>query len=345
MIPESLKQQIDRWLDGDLPVENELELQQAFESIPEALEFLGDRALLHEMLAKSVAIDNTIRGAKLGTTTIADSFKPTSGYFTRWLTHPWAWLSSAIVVCVILISMIFLPSSVASPTELVQKTLAGYRPAIDRCYTVKVEAGGGPRRKGISRRSVPSDSTLWIRGESFIQSYHGAGAQLVWGRNAQGAVWFTIAGRSAALFAANEIPEVLQEVCDLRILQLPTLLESLLHDYDLEYVSRGHGSDTILAHPRPAADNAKYGTVEIDIEPQSLLVRRVTLERLNNKRVVAVVSFSLEEMRQREDSLYELHAHLQADAQVFDRGARLGKRSDLLREFLQKLRASRTSEP
>ena len=51
---------------------------------------------------------------------------------------------------------------------------------------------------------------------------------------------------------------------------------------------------------------------------------------------------ALEEIEPRELSLYELESHLQPGAEVFDRGARRGKRSELLREFLQKLRTPPT---
>jgi hypothetical protein len=234
--------------------------------------------------------------------------------------------------------MLLLPNVVASPAELVQKTLAEYRTAIDRCYAIKVETEGRPLRKRLPGRAVPADSKLWVRGNSFVQFFDSSGDQLVWGRDAQGAVWFTLSGKSAAIFEANEIPEVLQDVCDLRTLDVTTLLESLLRDYDLKYTDREDSNRTILASPRSDVSNSKYGTVEIEIDTRSGLIRRVSLERLRAKRVLAVISFSLEEIQNREDSFYEVRTHLQPNAGVLERGTGFGRRSDLLREFLQKLR-------
>jgi hypothetical protein len=290
------------------------------------------------MLSKSAVFDFLPLNAVLDYSEVDHSSKKPLLRPYRLLAQPWIWASSATVACLLLISMLLLPNVVASPTELVQKTLAEYRTAIDRCYAVKVETEGRALRKRLPGRAVPVDSKLWVRGYSFVQFFDSSGDQLVWGRDAQGAVWFTLSGKSAAIFEANEIPDVLQDVCDLRTLDVTTLLESLLRDYDLKYTDREDSNHTILASPRPEVSNSKYGTVEIEIDTRSGLIRRVSLERLRAKRVLAVISFSLEEIQNREDSFYEVRTHLQPNADVLERGTGFGRRSDLLREFLQKLR-------
>ena len=338
MIPDTLRQQIDQWLDGDLPEGEQARLKESLEQTPEALEFLSDRALLHTMLSKSAVFDFLPLNAALDYSEVDHSSKQPLVQPYRLLAQPWIWASSATAACLLLISMLLLPNVVASPTELVQKTLAEYRTAIDRCYAIKVETEGRPLRKRLPGRAVPADSKLWVRGNSFVQFFDSSGDQLVWGRDAQGAVWFTLSGKSAAIFEANEIPDVLQDVCDLRTLDVTTLLESLLQDYDLKYTDREDSNHTILASPRPEVSNSKYGTVEIEIDTRSGLIRHVSLERLRAKRVLAVISFSLEETQNREDSLYDVRTHLQRNAEVLERVSGFGKRSDLLRQFLQKLR-------
>jgi hypothetical protein len=302
MIPDMLRQQIDQWLDGELPEGEQSRLKEAIEQTPEALEFLSDRALLHTMLAKSAAFDSLTLHAALNTSEVDHSSNKPLLQPYRLLSQPWIWASSATVACLLLISMLLLPNVVASPAELVQKTLAEYRMAIDRCYAVKVETDGRPLRKRSPGRAIPADSTLWVRGNSFVQFFDSSGDPLVFGRDAEGKVWFTLSGKSAAIFEANEIPDVLQDVCDLRTLDVTTLLESLLQDYELKFTGREDSNHTILASPRSEVSNSKYGTVEIEIDSRSGLIRRVSLERLRAKRVLAVISFSLEEIQSREDS-------------------------------------------
>lgn len=343
MNPETLLQQIDRWLDDDLSDEEHDRLKESLEQVPEAMAFLSNRALLHAMLSKSIAVGSlpclvTPERGVTGPLPLNSMLQP-----TRWFAQTWVWASSAMVVCLLSISILFLPNVVASPVDLVQRTLLEYRSAIDRCYTVKVEADGRLGRNRLKGRLGQSDSKLWVRGNSFVQIFDSPGDDLTWGRDRQGSVWFTISGKSAAIFGNGEIPETLEELCDLRTLDVATLLESLLRDYDLQFTDRADRLHTILANPRPGFENPKYGAIEIEIDPQSRLVHRVTMERLKDQSPVATVSFSLEEIQQRDESFYNLRSHLQDGADVLEPGTRFGKRSELLRDFLLKLRQSNVS--
>jgi hypothetical protein len=244
----------------------------------------------------------------------------------------------------LLISLFFLPTVFANPAGLVRKTLAEYRSTIDRCYIVKVEGEGRLRRSRLKGRIVPTDSKLWVRGKSFVQIFDSSDNTLIWGRDEQGSVWFTIAGKSAAVFEADRVPDALQELCDLRTLDMATLLESLLRDYQLEYAERIDGIHTIIANPLAKVSHTKYGTVEIEIDAPSRLVRRVTLDRLKEDRVVAVISFSLDDIQLREATFYDVQTHLAGNADLLGEGSRLGDRLELLKEFLQKLRSPQSAK-
>ncbi|MFM7039245.1 MAG: hypothetical protein ACKO2L_16160 [Planctomycetaceae bacterium] len=333
MIPESLRQQIDQWFDGELSEADEFLLRASLERFPESLDYFCDRGLLHQMLAESSA---ACAPPELSTESRSRAMRLLSP--SRWSRRALLTAASAVAACVLLCCLLFLPAAAASPAELVRRTLAEFQSAADRCYAVAVESEGPLRRTGFRRRVRLQDSSLWVRGNSFVQSFEAEDGQLVWGRNAEGAVWFSVAGESAAIFDADEIPEVLMDACELRTLQLPALLETLLLDYELQYSSQQPDTSRIVARPRSVTVSSKYGNVEIEIDPRSLLVRQVTLERLRDQRLVAVVSFSLTEVRSRKESLYELSGNLQPTATVLDRNTKVGGRSELLRRFLQKLR-------
>ena len=55
MMPEQVRQQIDRWFDGELTEAEQDQLRQTLETLPEALEYFSDRGLLHQMLAETSA--------------------------------------------------------------------------------------------------------------------------------------------------------------------------------------------------------------------------------------------------------------------------------------------------
>lgn len=343
MIPESLRQQIDRWFDGELPEAEQLPLQESLRQLPEALDYFCDTALLHQLLAENADLGNAIHNSPAAAElrpAEADPHLPPRQPQSTWQWNPRTllWVASAVAGCALLCGLWFLPPAAASPAELVRRTLNQFQNAADRCYRVRVDFGGPLWRSGFRRRGVAPTSTLWVRGNSFVQLFETDDSLLIWGRNARGAVWFRMSDDSAAIFESDEVPQVLEDACELRTLQLTTLLESLLRDYELNDSSGDPGTRRILARRRSTTASAKYGDVEIDIDPRTLLVRHVALERLRDQRPVAVVSFSLVEVASRKDSLYEVTDHLKSDARVFDRSTRFGSRSELLREFLQKIR-------
>lgn len=334
MIAEEFRWRVDQWLDGDLAPEDEIRLQMELESTPEGVKYLGDRALLHQMLSNAVSTGIISRDSKLAVAR--------SGWFGSRSTI--VGVSLVVIAGILLVSILSLPHSMASPAGLVQQVLDDFESARDRVYAVRIELENGRRRSSVRRRNHTASSTLWVRGNRFVQIYPSDSEPMIWGRDFRGAVWFVVAGRSAVIFDADEVPEILQEVCELRTLDLPTLLDSLLHDFDLEFSERKQRVDTIVALRRPDARDAKYGRVEIDIERESLLVTNVSLERVNFGRPVATITFALEQMMTCEDAYYDLATHLAPDAQIFDRDAPRGQRSELLREFLREIRVASIAE-
>ena len=212
MIPESLKQQIDQWLDGELPAEDEPQLQRVLQSTPEVLAYFSDRALLHGMLSKSTTLSEECPYALGDNPSLPESPRYVPWQATPWMARPWVWVATTLAACLLLIPVLFDSALVASPTELVRKTLAEYQSSIDRCYAVKIDVDAPRRRRGLSRRGPPAESKLWVREDCFVQLFDGEGEQLVWGRNSAGAVWFTIASRSAAIFEGHEVPEALKDI-------------------------------------------------------------------------------------------------------------------------------------
>ncbi len=328
MIEVNWQQLIDRWLDGDLPAEEEANLRRILEGVPESVTFLADRSVLHGMLADVV---------ELGALTDLRQ-QP-----RRWVDSPIAWTVSAVSICLILFAIVTQPRAVASPAEVVQKALLASRTMIDRHYEVRVETEAPWGQVRSALRRPPRASELWVRGNQFVQRYEIGEETLVWGRNDRGEVWFTMSGISTVVFQASEVPEVLQDLCELRTLDVQTLLNSLLIDFDLEYVERPGRIVRILARPRSDFGRSKYAAIEIEIETESLLVRNVRLERAIERRHVATVTFSFEEMTSRKDALYERQSYVKPDGEVFERGSMRAMRSERLRQFLKILRESQLS--
>ena len=329
MITAELKQRLDLWLDGELPSEEVALLQSELENSPDAVAFLADRAILNELLVRAAATD------------------PLSGELhvqpdpqrRRWFVRTSTWAAAtAAVATLFLVSLAMVPKAAASPMELVQRALAACQALLDRRYTVEIEPNTVLRRGPFRQRTATPASTLWVRGSQFIQIFDSPVGKLVWGRDVEGAVWFTLSERAGAIFKAGEVPEQLEEICELRTLDLQNLLENLLSDFELEQSQQEGDNYRIEARPKPGRKSSKFGPVELEIERGTSLVRRASVERLIEGRTIAVVSFSLEEVASQNDSLYEMKTYLQPDAEVLDRSSRRGRRSELLREFMQQIR-------
>ncbi|MFM8172391.1 MAG: hypothetical protein ACKN81_02505 [Pirellulaceae bacterium] len=328
-LSEHLRQLIDRWLDEDLPEDESETLHGLLAETSGAIEWMADRALLHQWLGKTIT---DLRSTESQTAKIDPS--------RRW--HMRSLLAAAAVTAVSLAILIIAwpRSASASANFLVQKALATCQPIADRHYRVHVESRNALRLQMLRSRNDRNSSNLWVRGNQFVQRFEHSEERLAWGRDASGDVWFTVDGASAAVFRSREIPESLEEVCDLRTLDLPTLLQTLLRDYDLTYRRQDVEVETIQATVRPAIKRSKYGRIEIEIERESSMVRRVSMERVRDGRVVAIVHFDWIETKLAANTLYDIPSYLQPDAPILDHRSPRGDRADLLREFLGRLRVS-----
>jgi hypothetical protein len=317
MIPHELTVQIDRWLDDDLSQQDSLELIESLKRTENAPEYLADRALLHTLLSQSIW------------SSPPEISKPLARRRFR-VAKPILLVACALLVILgILSPWVSMPTVQASAQRVLKRTLVANRPTSDRRYSVRVEFE--------RQRSKPS--MLSVRNGQFVQSFETAGRKLVWGKSSSGDIWFTIDGHSVAVFQEYEIPSALEEVCDLRTLDLRILIESLLKDYDFQRFEHSANRDTITAVPKPQAIHPRFNKVQMEIDPVSLLVHKVELDRAFQGRTLAKVSFELEEITTHDGDFYHWKSHVRSDAEVLELGARRGQRAELLRDFLQLIRS------
>lgn len=318
MSADDLRRRIDRWLDGDLPADEEAALGHDLGADADNAALLADRALLHGLLREAARRPPVGRPPAPRRRTAVGSF---------------GWVALALAGCLLGAATVFLPrASAGGAGAMVRHALDAARGGTDRRYAVRVEPAPA-RPRDPRARATPADSTLWVRDARFVQSTEVDGNHLAWGRDAEGAVWFTLSPRTVAVFGADEIPEALRDVCDLRTLELTTLLESLLADFDLERRGGDGATETIVARPR--SRHPRIGTVEIAIDRDTRQVVKAVLERRRRGRLVATVRFTLEETGPRDDEAYRWQAHVGSDAAVLDRDAARGARRELLAEFLR----------
>jgi len=141
-----------------------------------------------------------------------------------------------------------------------------------------------------------------------------------------------------ARLAAAEVPEQLQTACELRSVQMETLLREILAGYELRRESASAERDLIHAQPKAGTVNSKYSAVLLEVDARTHVVQRVELQRAYQGRTIATVTFALIESRLQDNASYTLEGHLDPDGVVLDRSSARGQRGQVIAEFVRLVR-------
>jgi hypothetical protein len=142
-----------------------------------------------------------------------------------------------------------------------------------------------------------------------------------WGRDDQGCLWLSLAERHGVRFEADETPEGLAIACDVLSMQVETLLQEVLSDFQLSRETGEHlgpvVTHRIRAEPKAGAVPQGLRGAVLDIDAETSVLRRLVLHRARRGVPVATVTFTLVDNRAQSDASYTLEGHLQADAPVY----------------------------
>jgi hypothetical protein len=338
---EADRELIDRWLDGELPSDEEVRLASRLEADSEAVSYLARRAHLHGALRQAVQ-----RSALQQKALAMVEFPPSRERHDlaalpqrRWRPTKASW-AAAVSLAVLMVgsSVMWLGQAKASPSDLVRQALGAHSATLDRCYRVEIRAESGRREAAGAGLPAQPETLLWTRGDRFWNQIR-VGEQLVaWGRDEQGGVWFTLSPEAGARLAREEVPEPLALACELRSLELESLLRSILADFDLRRDPASGGGDLIHAELKEGRTHPRYRSALLELDAQSHVLRRVVLHRAHNGRAVAAVEFTLIKTTLNDDASYTLAGHLAPDAAIYDRQSGHGQRGRLINQFLRFVR-------
>ena len=328
---------IDRLLDDDLDDEERDGLYGVLEADEIAVDALAARALLHVALHES-AVCQTGRdlASRLEASPRGKVFPVRAS--TRRGLPALAWAAGAIVAVLVMVPLLLAPRATAGPARLVERALRADDPSLVRRYDVVVETREGPGGRG-ERRRFEDRAVLMVRGREFVQTLDVDGRKLAWGRDPIGTVWFSLGGTRVALFEAGRIPEALEEACDMRSLDLRTLLDTLPRHHRLEPMTGTKETERLRAVRSDLPAGVSAESLAIEIDRTSSIVRSVTRTRLLSRGPEVTVRFALRDDVDREGFTSDWRKHSVDGAEVLSRESPRGARAALLREFLECLRA------
>lgn len=196
---------------------------------------------------------------------------------------------------------------------------------------------GGDRCYHVEQIKVPRDwrpllqagdqTTVWTRGDRFHVITRRGERQLVWGQDEQERFWGVIDPKRGLLYQRRELPAVARESLSCLNLDARRITEEILTDFELVNEPASDGTilirATLKAKPR---FRHHFTSVLLDIEPETMFIRRMEVTRTVGTKDTARLSFILVDERIMSDDHYRLAGNLDADAEVFDR-SRAAKRN------------------
>jgi hypothetical protein len=215
----------------------------------------------------------------------------------------------------------------AGAEHLVQEARKAHHLPLDRCYLVELRQESGLLEEAAPAQP-PRVTHLWTRGDRFWVEAAGPRLTVSWGRDDKGRVWMAFGPRRAVRVEPDEVPRWLAAHCDTHTLRPETLLGEVLAHFDLtREASAGDAATQVVRatrrFPHPFA-SLRSAVLEIDSETKVL--RRLTLERMRQGRLVATVTYTLAETRVIDYAKYELEGHLVAPFEVYTREHRPDRR-------------------
>jgi hypothetical protein len=311
--------------------EHELELMRRYlegvaslEETQELEALIVKDASVRQDFLRYTHLDSALAGVRRSQPSVGASHR------SVWLSwRPLMAAAAGFVIAALIGAMMLSSLTLASRAAVVERALKVHAALLDRCYQMEV--------RGEGALPIKQESLLWTRGDRFWNQIQADGKSVAWGRGEAGGVWFALSRKEGARLASDEVPESLALACELRSLELESLLQTILADFDLRREPSSDGREVIHAE-RKTGRISKYRSALLEVDTPSGVLRRVELHREHQGRVVATISASLVESSLQDEASYTLEGHLDASAAIYDRESGRAKRAALIAEFLQLVR-------
>jgi len=221
--------------------------------------------------------------------------------------------------------------AVATPVQVVESARAAYVPDADRSYSQTLQLP--PNTPAPLALILDSGRTvsLYTRGDRFVVE-PGFGGRGAWGSDGNGRVWIAPTRDAAARFDETELPPAVRDVVRIRGLELGTMLDEVLKDYDLAWAEepvRNAATFSVVATRRNPAIPGQIRSADLVVEKDTRMIRSLVLNRQLISGGIATVTFTHTGATPRDATAYTAEGHIDAGKPVFD-----GTRPILRRKIL-----------
>jgi hypothetical protein len=223
---------------------------------------------------------------------------------------PWVVGLSATALACVLVALELLQArpAVAGAEVLVREAEQAHLLPLDRCYLVEFQQSPDFLDRWPSVPFLSPQHRLWTRGDRFWVEASRAGDHYAWGRDERNRFWIVFGSDEVLWLEPDEMPRWLPFHMEIYCVRLTTLLGSLLRDHVLERETPPDGAPqatlVIRATLKPGHENAAFRNVVLEIDAETRVVRRMTLERYYMGQFFANVTYTLVETRTINDRDY-----------------------------------------
>ena len=347
--PDPLKQLVMEWLDGEPTPQQVAEMQRLLSTSPDCLEQVVDHLLLDSLLQQELGAEAVASLVDLVAEPATNAHPaglsaPAPRRDTLMSPHsnpaipsPWrrgvVWLSAAAI----LLTAAFLlgrqaSTAVASPATLIQEAARTHSVAIERVY--QVEAARSTRSP---ETETPRDVRVTTLGDQFFVEMNRGQRRLVWGRSLNNGVWICLGPSQAILIEPGEVGAPLEYLANLYSLQLESLLDTFVRKCQLSRADETDTTHVINVLPRRAWRGGWLRSAQIEIDRETKVIRRLTIDRDTPTHGPSTLTFTLLDSRPAEESRYQPAGHLTPPFQLQTRDSQPDTRRELLRTWFSPL--------
>lgn len=226
----------------------------------------------------------------------------------------------------------------ADAINLVRVAKAALEPRSDYMYRIQINlAHGVAERFPFLAALAPLDCRLWTRADRFWIEARRADWTWACGRDERGQPWIAPNRETGLFFVTEEAPMPLALALELCSLDLETVLDLLLTDFDSNIVDddtdASAGITRIRGTLKPSRPPRRFRSVEVEIDNETKRVRRVVLARMHLGRAIAQVSFTFDQTASQPEQAYRLSGHLDPEHLTYGPDQPLRRRRELIRFF------------
>ena len=192
--------------------------------------------------------------------------------------------------------------------------------------------------RAVARRSSGTfDSALDSR-RSLLGRVGAPEQRWAWGRDEENRFWIAFGPHTAVRMDSNEVPYGISVHCDLHVLNVENLLSDLLNRFDVNRETKEGDADpsTIRIHAtarylgQQKSPNPIIQTVDLEINAETRVVRRMVVHRVAGGLPFATVTFTLSETDSLDPDDYLLEGHLMEPFEIYTRDHLPQRRKELL---------------